>query len=152
MCVVQRQDHFTHHIITNEWQSLHRCTANHLLPSIPAGTRHRFMQNGDSSHTCHHTQIWLQQFAVPLLPHWPAHSPDLNAIEYIWNWMRMFVNKESPDSRPSLKRAIRLAWQQLPQAKIQSCVDHIPNMIRDVNAAGGTYVYHKQHSGAVIKQ
>jgi transposase len=114
--------------------------ANHLLPSIPAGTRHRFMQDGDPSHTCKHTQNWLRDFGVSLLPNWPPHSPDLNAIEYIWNWMRMFVNKEAPNTRASLKRAVRLAWQQLPQSKIQSCIDHIPDMIRSVNTAGGTYV------------
>ena len=107
--------------------NMHRYTsvlANHLLPSMPGGNRHLFMQDNSSVHTCPFTRNWLVANAVRVLPSWPAHSPELNAVEYVWNWMTAFVKKEAPTDRVSLKRAIRLAWQQLPQTKIRACIDH----------------------------
>ena len=113
---------------------------NHLLPSWPTSTRFLFMQNGASWHTSPQTRTWLTNNAIHVLPNWPAHSPELNAIEYVWNWMTAFVKQEAPNDRTSLKRAIRLAWQQLPQSTIRECVDHIPVACRAVIAANGAHI------------
>lgn len=125
---------------TTNMQRYTNVLATHLLPSLPAGNRHLFMQDNHPSHICPFTMNWLANNAVRVLPHWPAHSPEFNAIEYVWNWMTAFVKKEAPNNRDSLKRAIRLAWQQLPVAKIRACIDHIPVACRSVIAAGGGHI------------
>ena len=104
---------------------------------MPTDRRYRFMHDNAPPHKARHTQNWLSDFAVRVLPNWPPHSPEFNAIEYIWNWMASFIRAQAPNSRASLKRAARLAWQQLPQTTVRACIDHIPNVCRDVIAAEG---------------
>lgn len=114
--------------------------ATHLLPSMPTGARYIFQHDNARPHVAKHTQNWLSQFGVELLPNWPAHSPEFNAIEYVWSWMASYVNMQSPIDRASLKRAIRLAWDNIPQEKIQAYINHIPTVCREVIAANGDHI------------
>ena len=45
---------------------------------------HMFQQDNARAHTARITRDFLQQHNIRLLP-WPALSPDLNPIEYLWD-------------------------------------------------------------------
>lgn len=114
--------------------------ANHLLPTMPTSSRFIFQHDNAKPHIAKHTQNWLQQFGVRLLPSWPARSPEFNAIEYVWSWMTSYVKTQAPTTREQLKRAIRLAWQNIPQDTVRAYIDHIPTVCREVIAANGDHI------------
>ena len=114
--------------------------ARHLLPIMPGGSRFRFQHDNATPHKAAHTRNWLAEFRVNVLPDWPPYSAELNPIEHVWPWMARFVNTEAPTNRRQLKRAIRMAWQQIPQSTIQAYIDHLPTVCRQIIDAGGDHV------------
>lgn len=114
--------------------------SKHLLPCMPEGSRFRFQQDNAAPHKAKHTSEWLAQFGVNVLPDWPPYSPELNPIEHVWSWMAAFVNSQGPINRSELKRAIRMAWQKIPQSTIKSYIAHLPTVCRQIIDAGGDHI------------
>jgi transposase len=64
---------------------------------------------------------------------WCPNSPDLNAIEPAWPWMkRRTTRKGAPKSRPEAYTAWRTAWEDLPQERIQQWIERIPRHIQEI--------------------
>ncbi|KAK2471173.1 hypothetical protein H9L39_17404 [Fusarium oxysporum f. sp. albedinis] len=79
-----------------------------------------------SSHK-HHAQqrIYDLQGVQRLL--WCGNSPDLNAIEPAWPWLkRVTTKKGAPKSRAEAIRVWEAGWRDLPQSKIQAWIERIP--------------------------
>lgn len=70
---------------------------------------------------------------------WCPNSPDLNAIEPAWPWMkRRTTRKGAPKSRQEAYIAWKAAWQELPQERIQQWIERIPTHIqRIIKLEGG---------------
>lgn len=61
---------------------------------------------------------------------WPGNSPDLNAIECAWEWMKRYITKEGRhSSRNEAIRAWERSWAELPQAQIQAWIERIPRHV-----------------------
>jgi transposase len=114
--------------------------ASHLLPSMPTSSRFQFMHDNAAPHKAAYTRNWLVNFGVNVLPDYPPYSPELNPIEHVWSWMAAFVNGEGPTDQRSLERAVELAWQEIPQSRIQACIEHLPAVCRQVIDAGGDHI------------
>jgi hypothetical protein len=56
----------------------------------------------------------------------------MNCIEHVWAWMNNFIKGESPTTSDEFKRAIKLAWKNLPQETIQNFIDHVPHVMQQV--------------------
>ena len=64
---------------------------------------------------------------------WCPNSPDLNAIEPAWPWMkRRTTKKGAPKSRQEAITAWNQAWRDLPQEKIQAWIERIPTHIKKI--------------------
>ena len=64
---------------------------------------------------------------------WCGNSPDLNAIEPAWWWMkRRTTRKGAPKSREEAIRAWSVAWQELPQETIQAWIERIPRHVQEI--------------------
>jgi hypothetical protein len=73
---------------------------------------------------------------------WPGNSPDLNAIEPTWFWMKRETTKKGPiTSNAELKAAWIKCWEDLPQDKIRAWVDRIPVHIEEIIACKGNNLY-----------
>jgi len=64
---------------------------------------------------------------------WPANSPDLNAIEKAWFYMKKETTKRGPTTdRKKLKARWEKCWQDLPQSKIQEWIEAIPHHVKEI--------------------
>jgi len=64
---------------------------------------------------------------------WPGNSPDLNAIEPCWFWMKRETTKKGPiTSEKELKEAWIKCWEDMPQEKIQAWIERIPRHIKEI--------------------
>ena len=72
---------------------------------------------------------------------WPANSPDLNAIEPTWFWIKLQTTKKGGiTSKVMLKEKWIKCWEDLLQEKIQGWIKRIPEHIkRVIELEGGNY-------------
>lgn len=70
---------------------------------------------------------------------WPSNSPDLNAIEKCWFWMKRQTTKHGVASGVGqMKKDWEECWARLPQKKIQEWIEMIPGHIqRIIECEGG---------------
>jgi transposase len=109
---------------------------NVLAPELPLGRR-RFIQDGVPFHWTHAVVGWFAANRVRLIEDFPAKSPDLNAIEYIWGWMKRVVAGYEPRDADSLETAILEAWENLSQNTVQHFIAHIKTVMAEIIAAQG---------------
>ena len=71
------------------------------------------------SHTHHSQKAIYSSFDIQQLL-WPGNSPDLNAIEPCWPFLKWTTTKYgTPRSRDKMKKAWLKAWKDLDQSQIQ---------------------------------
>lgn len=64
---------------------------------------------------------------------WPGNSPDLNAIEPCWPWMKRYTTKKgAPKTRVEAMKAWHQAWEELPQERIQEWIERLPRHIEEI--------------------
>jgi len=64
---------------------------------------------------------------------WPGNSPDLNAIEPCWLWIKRDISKKGAIyTKAALKEAWIKSWENLPQETIQAWIERIPRHIQEV--------------------
>jgi hypothetical protein len=64
---------------------------------------------------------------------WCPNSPDLNAIEPAWPWMKRYTTKKgAPKNRNEAIRKWEVAWKELPQRRVQEWIERIPAHIRKI--------------------
>jgi len=69
---------------------------------------------------------------------WCGNSPDLNAIEPCWPWMKRWTTKKgAPKSRKEAIKAWEECWKALTQAQIQAWIERIPRHVKEIIRLGG---------------
>lgn len=96
--------------------------------------------DGAPAHRCKLTKSFLSQNSIKVLD-WPAHSPDLNIIEYLWKSLsEMVYDCKSYSSKEDLKESIiRCSTMISTQRKdlITSLYDSVGSRLRDVLCNNG---------------
>ena len=73
---------------------------------------------------------------------WPGNSPDLNAIEPTWFWMKRETTKKGPlTSNKKLKTEWIKRQKNMPQETIQAWIERIPEQIEEVIVQEGNNLY-----------
>ncbi|GFY00410.1 transposable element Tcb2 transposase [Trichonephila clavipes] len=106
-----------------------------LLPQVrlfrgAVGDKLVFM---DDNATCHRTlavQDCLDSEGIQRLV-WPAHSPDLNPIENVWDALGRQVAGRNypPTNKNTLIRALTEEWDKLPQQLLDNVVQRIEVLV-----------------------
>jgi transposase len=64
---------------------------------------------------------------------WCGNSPDLNAIEPTWPWLKRYTTKKgAPKNRADAIKAWEKGWEELPQEAIQRWIERIPYHIQQI--------------------
>jgi DDE superfamily endonuclease len=79
---------------------------------------------------------------------WPGNSPDLNAIEPAWAWLKKRVtSRGAPTSRAEMEKRWIEEWNELPQEQIQKWIEGIMHNIQEViRLEGGNEYKEGRHS------
>ena len=114
----------------------------HLLPFLAKhGSKPpHFLQDRDTTHTSHHTTQWLADKEINTLL-CPTKSPDLNAIEMVWNILEARVMKHNPKSEKELERWAKIEWEKIDQQVINNCIDKVVRRLPKVISSGGELVH-----------
>jgi transposase len=94
-------------------------------------------------HTCKQAKRWRELRDIVSLT-WPPNSPDLNPIEHAWYLIKCVVQKMNPRpmTLPSLKEAIKKAWEEYDMDIMDRLVGSMPDRIAAViKAHGGSTKY-----------
>ena len=94
--------------------------------------------------------IFMSLKIVRLL--WCGNSPDLNAIEPCWPWMkRRITEKGAPRTRKEAEKAWIKYWKDLSQQRIQAWIERIPRHIQEVIRLRGGNEYREGREGGDIR-
>ncbi|GFS53411.1 transposable element Tcb1 transposase [Trichonephila clavipes] len=96
-----------------------------------------FQQDNALPHTARVSQVCLR--AVTTFP-WPAQSPDLSAIQHIWDHLGRRVGH--PTSLNELEARFQQIWNEMSQDTIQNFYASMPDCIAScIRARGGSTGY-----------
>ncbi|GFW69611.1 transposable element Tcb2 transposase [Trichonephila clavipes] len=119
------------HVVANGTMTGQRYIDEVLLPHVrlfrgAVGDKLVFM---DDNATCHRTlavQDCLDSEGIQRLV-WPAHSPDLNPIENVWDALGRQVAGRNypPTNKNTLIRALTEEWDKLPQQLLDNVVQRM---------------------------
>jgi transposase len=93
----------------------------HLLPHKRQIGRRIVVHDRATTHTAKATKQWCAQQDLEILL-LPPHSPQFNAIERVWGWLKREVRKIGPEDHGSLEEALRQAQHALPQDVVRSFI------------------------------
>ena len=49
----------------------------------------------------------------------------INAIEFVWKYLKDYVEKQQPKTQEDLKSAIRNGWDIVDQELINNCINYV---------------------------
>ena len=104
------------------------------------GTPHWiFMDDNDPKHR---SKICIDFLAEQHITHIrpSPKSPDILPIENVWSMMITAVYKLKPRTLADLKKAMKKAWRDLDQKKIDNCILPMPTRMQMVIAAKGQHI------------
>eukprot|EP00733_Pompholyxophrys_punicea_P000617 Pompholyxophrys_punicea_v1_NODE_191_length_2874_cov_15.987230.p2 type:complete len:210 gc:universal NODE_191_length_2874_cov_15.987230:1957-1328(-) len=100
---------------------------NHMIPSafgMGFGDQFTFLQDNDPKHTAKIVKDWLanptdlhaaypEVEKIHTIAH-PAQSPDLNALENLWDYVEKKVQARKPTTLKELEQYVMEEWSRLP--------------------------------------
>lgn len=116
-----------------------RILSSYVLPMIRADPSLHLLQDNAPPHAAAHTTVWLLRHRVHWYFPYPPKSPDLNAIEKVWSWMKRYVRSRGAPNAMQLKQRVQQAWDEIPQAIIRSYIIHTVHQVQRVIAANGDH-------------
>jgi transposase-like protein len=106
------------------------CLNDHLSPHLPNIADRTLLANGATFQYTEQIREWYDAGGlVPLKL--PPHSPQFNAIERCWGWLKRHVKQAAPQTQAALAAAMTAACQALPQATIVGFIAEAKRNIQD---------------------
>jgi transposase len=84
---------------------------------------------------------------------WPSNSPDLNAIEPTWFWIKRETTKRGPITSEKVLREVWIkCWKELSQERIQAWIERVYYHIQEVINCNGDNLYEEGRKKGQSKQ
>ena len=102
-----------------------------------------FTQDGAPSHTSRVTQSWLKARNPGFLDKtlWPPSSPDVNPLDFsLWSILEDKACKKTWKNLDELKRALTLAWDEIPMETVRAAVEAVPKRLRQIIKEKGGHI------------
>jgi transposase len=116
--------------------------ANHFIPWVRPWVEQDadivFQQDNASIHTSAYSKWWMESHGFRILD-WPAHSPDFNPIENLWDIVDTRVRKrrDQPKNIDDLATSVVEEWRNLPITTIHNLIESMPRRVEaGINAKG----------------
>jgi len=90
-----------------------------------------FYQDNIPLHKTPAMLTWFEENRLELIDV-PAYSPQFNAIEYVWSWLKNYVQKQQPKNKVELEQAIDNGCDAIPQAVINRYILHILTVMQEI--------------------
>ena len=86
----------------------------YLLSTRSQSRRYALLRDSGRAHTARRTEEWLETNNARVVALYHPRSPDFNAIEHVWVWMKQNVAASNPVTREALVQFKTEAFQSLP--------------------------------------
>lgn len=86
------------------------------------------VQDNNPKHTAGLTEAWFETKGITTMD-WPAHSPDMDPIEHVWNEVNCWLRKQGhvPSTKDELWKILEEEWMCLPNLYICKLYESMPN-------------------------
>ncbi|OJZ80204.1 hypothetical protein ASPFODRAFT_148152, partial [Aspergillus luchuensis CBS 106.47] len=106
------------------------------------------LEDGAPAHSHHFQHTIYNIYDIQKFLDWPGNSPDLNAIECAWPWMkRRTTSRGAPRDKKTAEEAWIKAWNELPQEKIQHWIERLMRHIQEIIRLEGGNEYKEGRTG-----
>ncbi|GFT96462.1 transposable element Tc3 transposase [Trichonephila clavipes] len=111
------------------------------------GSEFLFMDDNARPHRANIVDEYLQSEDITRMD-FPAYSPDLNPIEYVWDMLgrRIAARQPPPTCLPELRRALLDEWCNIPQDQIDNLILSMPRRYKAINALESRFDLINAHS------
>lgn len=97
------------------------------LHTIPGRT---FILNGATYQWTQECKDWYEAAGLVSLK-LPPHSPEFNAIERCWGWLKRKVRAQAPANQAQLQQAVQTAFGQIIPAIVRGFIREVRDNIRN---------------------
>jgi transposase len=109
-------------------------------------------EDGAPAHTSKHNAPVFSLAKIKRLL-WPGNSPDLNAIEPAWWWMKLKTTKKGVStSRKELEKKWLKCWEDIEQSRIRRWVERIKTYIQQIVLCEGGNKYIEGSTGVTWRR
>ena len=72
-----------------------------------------FMHGNDLKNTACNIRMWMLHYSTPAYLKTPPQSPNINPIEYLWDYLESQIRKHEISSKEGLKNAFQEEWNKI---------------------------------------
>jgi transposase len=102
------------------------------------GEQHSYVDDGASCHDAEATIEFCAQKGIDR-PYWPARSPDMNPIEWVWGWIKQKLNnlETRPSTMQELKDKVSEIWYAITPEQILKLYRTMPERVKELEKVRG---------------
>lgn len=105
------------------WLSTHFGNQTHLLRD------YMFIHDHCSWHQTQRVKDWIEDHGMEMVLN-PVRTPEFNAIEYVWAWIKHDIATQHPTDQASLEAAVQTSFRAVNQDIIKHDIQHVQHLMQ----------------------